>query len=623
MTASQSEPLSPTIALSSLSLAAAVADDHAVGHAPMTPLEPISLDAEAKKARRRSFLPVHAFASAAGGLPPHLAPASVAAAAGTAQEEMDEESLSKHRNRLRALMHYLRDLDDLTAVRTEAASFVGPSKNTLSHLRDGEPLSRTASMHRAESSNPSTKSRDSGGEYVASTAASSISEGASSEPTRLSTARCSKDDSVRRFRIIAEIVSTERTYVRGLSELVDVYVRPAMAPADGNSGVPVIPPMEHRAVFGNVEALLQFHRTVFLPSLLAVTNPILAHDQEAASDLSPDETAAIAEKVAAVFSTHAAFFKMYTSYINNCDSAQARISAWMAPSSAGNGGGLSLRGAPGYSALQAFGALSAQQAQEDQDVHEAMPHAPAAHADQRGELPAAACAAHSTIPLAARGPGQEHRHGATGGRRCARYGAGARYADRVQGQREQAPVGAGSTPAGVAVSHPRTDRGPAGAAPSSPAQGWHSAAQAYGAPHPGLCALEPERVGERRASSRRQRSVVPRLGAGAVGGPSAADHRGPEHGADPVQRRGGAVHGPVARQRRAGAGAAAVGAQADAAGRDPGRRESASGGPLRDPVSGCWLARPSCGVEDGVRPSFLPVIHTLFCTLVCISLPVL
>ncbi len=62
-----------------------------------------------------------------------------------------------------------------------------------------------------------------------------------------------------------------------------------------------------------------------------------------------------------MFSTHAAFFKMYTSYINNCDSAQARISAWMAPSSAGNGGGLSLRGAPGYSALQAFGALSAQQ----------------------------------------------------------------------------------------------------------------------------------------------------------------------------------------------------------------------------------------------------------------------
>ncbi len=49
---------------------------------------------------------------------------------------------------------------------------------------------------------------------------------------------------------------------------------------------------------------------------------------------------------------------MYTSYINNCDSAQERLAAWMAPSSAGNVGGLTLRGAPGYSALQALGAMS-------------------------------------------------------------------------------------------------------------------------------------------------------------------------------------------------------------------------------------------------------------------------
>ncbi|KAJ1029978.1 hypothetical protein NDA16_000891 [Ustilago loliicola] len=375
MTPSQSEPLSPSAAFSSLNLAAAI-DEH---RAPMTPidppsepvtpseptmlLQPISLDAEAKKARRRSFLPVHAFATASAGIPQEQGQNKQIETSNHSQE-MDEESLAKHRNRLRALMHYLRDLDDLTAARTEAASFVGPSKSTLAHLREtsGNGHSRSPSMHRAESSNPSTKSRDSGGEYVASTAASSISEGtSSSEPARLSTARCSKDDSVRRFRIIAEIVSTERTYVKGLSELVDIYVKPAMAPADGNSGVPVIPPSEHRAVFGNVEALLQFHRTVFLPSLVAMAAPVLDHDQDAPSEMAAEETAAVAEKVASVFSTHAAFFKMYTSYINNCDSAQTRISAWMAPSSAGNGGGLSLRGAPGYSALQAFGALSAQQ----------------------------------------------------------------------------------------------------------------------------------------------------------------------------------------------------------------------------------------------------------------------
>lgn len=374
MTPSQSEPLSPSAAFSSLNLAAVI-DEH---RAPMTPLDPpsepvtpseptmllqpIALDAEAKKARRKSFLPVHAFAAASAGVP-QVPGQTKSIEARSNSQEMDEESLAQHRSRLRALMHYLRDLDDLTAARTEAASFVGPSKSNLAHLRDssGNGHSRSPSMHRAESSNPSTKSRDSGGEYVASTAASSISEGASSSEPRLSTTRYSKDDSVRRFRIIAEIVSTERTYVKGLSELVDIYVKPAMAPADGNSGVPVIPPSEHRAVFGNVEALLQFHRTVFLPSLVAMASPVLDHDQDAPGEMAPEETAAVAEKVASVFSTHAAFFKMYTSYINNCDSAQNRISAWMALSSAGNGGGLSLRGAPGYSALQAFGALSAQQ----------------------------------------------------------------------------------------------------------------------------------------------------------------------------------------------------------------------------------------------------------------------
>ncbi len=373
MTPSQSEPLSPPVAFASLRLNTATSDNRAIPHYPMTPLEapsepltplestvllqPIALDAaEVKKARRRSFLPV--LTNTAAVIAPKTAPAS-----SSAQEEMDEESLARHRNRLRALMHYLRDLDDLTAARTEAASFVGPSKSTLAHLRDVDSNghSRTPSMHRAESSNPSTKSRDSGGEYVASTAASSISEGASSEPARLSTARCSKDDSVRRFRIIAEIVSTERTYVKGLSELVDIYVKPAMAPADGHSGVPVIPSNEHRAVFGNVEALLQFHRTVFLPSLVTVAQPVLEHNQDSPVDMAPEETAAVAEKIASVFSTHAAFFKMYTSYINSCDSAQTRTSAWMAPASVKDGGGLSLRGAPGYSALHAFGALSAQQ----------------------------------------------------------------------------------------------------------------------------------------------------------------------------------------------------------------------------------------------------------------------
>lgn len=378
MTPCQSEIIPPSVALTSHNLAAAVADNSGSPHVPMTPLGPppepavsskptmllqaAPLEAEAKKAKRRSFLPIHTFATASAANSPKLGQSGPAAAQNSSQEEIDEESLARHRNRLRALMHYLRDLDDLAAARAETISIVGPSKSTLADLREAGSHSRAPSMHRAESSNPSTKSRDSGGDLVVSTAASSISDSASSEPARLSTARCSKDDSIRRFRIIAEIVSTERTYVKGLTELVDIYVKPAMAPADGNSGLPVIPPSEHRAVFGNVEALLQFHRTVFLPSLVAMASPVLDHDQDNPGEMAAQETAAVAEKVASVFSTHAAFFKMYTSYVNGCDSAQIRISNWMAPSPTGNSVGLSLRGAPGYSALQAFGALSAQSA---------------------------------------------------------------------------------------------------------------------------------------------------------------------------------------------------------------------------------------------------------------------
>uniref|UniRef100_V5EU73 DH domain-containing protein n=1 Tax=Kalmanozyma brasiliensis (strain GHG001) TaxID=1365824 RepID=V5EU73_KALBG len=372
MVASQSEPVPSSIALASHSLSAAMDGDSNTDHlavafdlpsGPATPsesaalLQPFVSDAEAKKNRRRTFLPVHAFAVPAptGLTGDDDADDSVHPAS---PMEMDEESLHQHRTRLRALMHYLRDLDDLAAARTEAASFVGPSKNNLAQLRDTGSHSRTPSMHRAESSNPSTKSRDSSGDYVASTAASSVSETATCDSARMSTAHCTKDDSIRRFRIIAEIVSTERTYVKGLSELVDIYVKPAMAPADGNSGVPVVPPTEHRSVFGNVEALLRFHRTVFLPSLIAVTSPVLEHDQDAPGEMSAQETAAVAENVASVFSKHAAFFKMYSSYINNCDSAQERIHAWMVPSSATHGGGLTLRG-PGYGALQALGAMSA------------------------------------------------------------------------------------------------------------------------------------------------------------------------------------------------------------------------------------------------------------------------
>lgn len=169
---------------------------------------------------------------------------------------------------------------------------------------------------------------------------------------------CAKDNSPRRRQIIAEIVSTEQRYVQGLSELIDIYVEPALAPAHRDNGNPVVPLSEHRAVFGTVEALLQFHSTVFLPTLISAAGPIV--DSESAAQLSDEQTAAAAEQVADVFSMHAAFFKMYSSYINNCDAAQTRIAGWTQTATSG-AASMTIRRTWSHGALRAMRVLSAQQ----------------------------------------------------------------------------------------------------------------------------------------------------------------------------------------------------------------------------------------------------------------------
>ena len=65
---------------------------------------------------------------------------------------------------------------------------------------------------------------------------------------------------------------TERTYVKGLQELVDIYIKPASATVNVLSGVgqskdTVVPVQERKIVFGGLEALFYFHRESFLPAL--------------------------------------------------------------------------------------------------------------------------------------------------------------------------------------------------------------------------------------------------------------------------------------------------------------------------------------------------------------------
>ena len=110
--------------------------------------------------------------------------------------------------------------------------------------------------------------------------------------------------------------------MRGMQELMDIYVRPAEAPANLIGGVgtsskeTIVPAAERKIVFGGVGALFSFHRESFLPALEAAAAPLLKSssanaDADSDGKLSTD----IAMAVGRTFVSHAAFMKMYSSYI--------------------------------------------------------------------------------------------------------------------------------------------------------------------------------------------------------------------------------------------------------------------------------------------------------------------
>lgn len=147
-----------------------------------------------------------------------------------------------------------------------------------------------------------------------------------------------KDDGARRSRIILEIIATEKTYIQGLQELVDVYILPSME-LDGN-GQPYVSSNERRHVFANAEGILHFHHNALLPALYVAAGPLISRTQEDIGMLDKGTFDAItikaAENIAHVFERYAAFFRMYSSYINNVDTAQQRVAAWLRPSSSGS-----------------------------------------------------------------------------------------------------------------------------------------------------------------------------------------------------------------------------------------------------------------------------------------------
>ncbi|BGO98891.1 hypothetical protein NBRC10513v2_003293 [Rhodotorula toruloides] len=242
-------------------------------------------------------------------------------------------ALNDHATALRNVLAYLRDLDDLSPDVSLPAI---PLDNPSPHLRHSPSLgaltpgglprpASPASMRRAQSTRrlPSNGSLRRGSSAHFSQFLDDSPDPSDRSSSILSTpdlaASKVNDDPAKRDAILKEIVATEQSYLRGLEELCGIYVASASVPVsssmNGGKKDTVVPTAERRAVFGNIEAIRDFHRKILLPDLLAAVR-------------AGGDSTTIAEKVGEVFVDHASFMKIYSGYINGFDDALARIQSW-------------------------------------------------------------------------------------------------------------------------------------------------------------------------------------------------------------------------------------------------------------------------------------------------------
>ncbi|TFK30624.1 hypothetical protein FA15DRAFT_676905 [Coprinopsis marcescibilis] len=236
---------------------------------------------------------------------------------------------------LRSVMAYLKDMNDLAqSQQPNPVSVYGDESFTVSRSRRPTVVDRNR-----ENSMFSNGSSDASSQLRSSESISALRSGNSSMTLSVATTdsassmdeRKYKDDKAKRAWIIKEILTTERTYVNHLQELIEVYIKPASLPVNMLSGVgpkdTVVPPAERKAVFGGIDALLAFHQDSFLPALERVAAPLFAPNIKE-MDADGKLTLEVSKAVGDTFVKHAAFMRMYSSYINNFDHSMQRMAAW-------------------------------------------------------------------------------------------------------------------------------------------------------------------------------------------------------------------------------------------------------------------------------------------------------
>ncbi|KAK9896826.1 hypothetical protein P389DRAFT_209431 [Cystobasidium minutum MCA 4210] len=251
--------------------------------------------------------------------PPTAVPSSIGSPA------FNQWSVEKRKAALAPLLAYLRDLDDLSRASdsrhaAESAPII-TSRTDSSRIPSRKASSAAVSVVSSLQPDRSSGYESSRADSTGLTSPSSL-QGPSSSKV--------KDDPVRRERVIAEIISSEKSYLASLQDLVTLYIEPASAPlrtsGDGSRET-VVPQSERNLVFSVVESITQFHSTVFLPELEKAAI-FAGGDRDSSSSLDHAVLRQTAVDIAKVFVDHAAFLKLYHSYTVNFDTALDRCTLW-------------------------------------------------------------------------------------------------------------------------------------------------------------------------------------------------------------------------------------------------------------------------------------------------------
>ncbi|KAI9455853.1 hypothetical protein F5148DRAFT_1225326 [Russula earlei] len=324
---------------------------------PPSPLTRIS--------KRRSFLPI-------GELPPRL-PSPGSLPSGTslattdgeeqlltpsattpetaeqAQRREEERAREAYTRSLRSVMAYLRDMNDLSVTQLSLMNTHTTSSPDItgSGLRSRRPTtvdSPVASDGTFSSPSSVAASRSGSSDQLRSPESiAQLRSHNSSQTTSIATTdsagsvygeeRKFKDDGGRRMRVVKEIIDTERTYVKGLQELIDIYIKPAAAAVPvivSSTKETVVPAAERRIVFSGLDSLFSFHKDIFLPALELAASPVLLpQTKQTEQGLEGVLSANAARGIARTFVSHAAFMRMYSTYINNFDLSVQRIKQWV------------------------------------------------------------------------------------------------------------------------------------------------------------------------------------------------------------------------------------------------------------------------------------------------------